>query len=74
MYIKVKPKKSLLNLGNCAKLSPRFYGPFEVLARVGKVAYKLARPSIIKVHNSFHVSLLQKYAHDDYHVIYRNAI
>ena len=45
-----------------------------MLERVGSVAYKLALPIHIKVHDVFHVSLLKKYVHDSAHVIYWNVI
>jgi hypothetical protein len=69
VYVKVKPRKSSLKLGNCTKLAPRYCGPFEVLARVGPIAYQLALPASIKVHNVFHVSLLKKYVCDATHVV-----
>ena len=69
VYVKVKPKKSSLRLGSCFKLFPRYCGPFEILARIGPVAYQLALPVNIKVHNVFPVSLLKKYVHDATHVI-----
>jgi hypothetical protein len=46
------------------KLLPRYIGPFKVLQTVGKVAYKLDLPAQMRVHNVFHVSLLQPYKSD----------
>ena len=52
------------------KLIPRFVGPFEILKRIGKVAYELALPpTLIGVHNVFHVSMLRKYIPDPSHVL-----
>jgi hypothetical protein len=65
----VKPKKISLKLGSCTKLAARFHGPFEILDRIGSVAYILAFPTSINVHNVFYVSLLKKYVHDPNHVI-----
>ena len=48
VFIKVRPKKSSLRLGSCAKLAPRYYGPFEILSRIGQVAYQLALPPNLK--------------------------
>lgn len=42
------------------KLSPLFYGPYEVIVKVGSVAYKLKLPKGAKVHPTFHVSLLKR--------------
>ena len=47
------------------KLSPRYIGPFEILERVGKVAYRLALPPKMSgVHNVFHVGMLRKCVHE----------
>ena len=35
VFIKVRPKKSSLGVGSCAKLAPRYCGPFEILSRIG---------------------------------------
>ena len=68
VYLRVKSKKSSLKLGSCAKLSPRYCGLFEVLARIGPVAYRLAFCASTR-YNVFYVSLLNKYVHDPNHVI-----
>jgi hypothetical protein len=56
-------------MGACAKLEPQYYGPFEILDRVGPICYRLALPPIVNAHNVFPVSLLKKYAHDSNHII-----
>ena len=61
-------------MGKYSKLEPRYYGPFESLVKLGQVAYRLALPPTIKVHNVFHVSILKKYVHDATHVINWNVI
>ena len=60
VYLKVQPYKlkSLATRIN-QKLSPRYYGPFEVRERIGSVAYRLKLPSESLVHLIFHVSLLK---------------
>ena len=65
----MRAKKSSLKLGSCAKLSLRYCGPFEVLERIGPIAYRHAFPTMTRAHNVFHVSFLKKYVHDPNHVI-----
>ena len=60
VYLKVKLKKISLKLGICPKITPKYRGPFEILAMIGTIAYEIAFPVCIKVHNMFHVSLLKK--------------
>jgi hypothetical protein len=69
VFLKVKANRSSLKLGNYAKLAARFCGPFEILEWIGPVAYMLALPSSMTVHNVFHVSFLKKYIPDANHVI-----
>nr|CAN61139.1 hypothetical protein VITISV_009489 [Vitis vinifera] len=70
VFLKVSPMKSVMRFGRKGKLSPRFVGLFEILERVGTLAYKVALPpSLSKVHNVFHVSTLRKYIYDPSHVV-----
>ena len=60
----------MVRFGKRGKLSPRFIGPFEILERVDTVAYRLALPpSMLGVHEVFHISMLRKYTQDPAHVV-----
>ena len=64
------PKRGVVRFGKQGKLAPRYIRPFEVLERVGTVAYLLAlSPSLLGVHEVFHVSMLWKYTLDPTHVV-----
>ena len=70
VFLKVMPKRGVVRFGKREKLSPRFIGPFEILERVGTVAYGLALPpSMSGVHEVFHVSMLRRYTPDPAHVV-----
>ena len=54
VFLKVMPKRGVVRFGKHDTLSPRFIGPFEILERVGTVAYRLAlQPSMSGVHEVF---------------------
>ncbi|XP_055829654.1 uncharacterized protein LOC129898957, partial [Solanum dulcamara] len=75
VWLKISPMKGVMRFGKKGKLSPRFVGPFEILRRVGGVAYKLALPpKLSAVHPVFHVSILRKYIPDESHVISYDAV
>jgi hypothetical protein len=74
VFLKVKANRSSLKLGNCSKLAARYCGSFEILGRIGPVAYMISFPEYMYVHNVFHVSFLKKYIPDANHVIDWNVI
>ena len=60
----------MLRFRQKGKLSPRFIGPYDVIERVGPVAYRLALPpELDRIHNVFHVSMLRRYRSDPTHVL-----
>ena len=68
--LKVNPKRGMVRFGERGKLTPRFIGHFEILEMIDTVAYRLALPpSMLGVHEVFHVSMLQKYTPDPAHVV-----
>ena len=70
VFLKVMSKRVVVRFGKPGKLSPRYIRPFEILKRVGTIAYRLALPSSLSgVHEMFHVSILRKYTPDPTHVV-----
>ena len=70
IFLKVSPWKKVLRFGKKGKLSLRFIDPYEVLERIGLVAYCLALPpELVKLYDVFHVSMLQKYLSDETHIL-----
>jgi len=61
IYLHLQPYRQMsVTVRKNLKLSPRFYGPYQILDRIGAVSYKLNLPSRSKIHPIFHVSLLKK--------------
>ena len=69
VYLRVRARKSSLEVGSCAKMPPRYCGPFEVLKSIGRVSYRLAFLARTRAQNVFHVYFLKKHVHDPNHVI-----
>ncbi|GJR52916.1 putative reverse transcriptase domain-containing protein [Tanacetum coccineum] len=66
VLLKVSPWKGVMHFGKKGKLAPRYVGPFEILERIGPVAYRLRLPEeLIGVHDTFYVSNLKKYKSRD---------
>nr|GEX76782.1 putative reverse transcriptase domain-containing protein [Tanacetum cinerariifolium] len=61
VLLKVSPWKGVVCFGKKGKLAPRYVGPFEIMERVGQVAYRLKLPQELScIHDTFHVSNLKK--------------
>ena len=60
VYIKLQPyRQSSLRVKGYTKFSPKFYGPFQIVQRIGEVAYKVALPEGYPIHPVFHISCLR---------------
>ena len=70
VFLKVMPKRGVVIFDKRGKLEPRYIGPFEILKRVGTIAYRLALPpSLSGVHEVFHISMLWKSTLDPAHAV-----
>ena len=69
-FLKVSHWKGVFRFGKRGKLSPRLIGPFEILEKIGLVAYRVALPSSLsRLHDVFHVSVLRKYITDPSYIL-----
>ncbi|XP_009603533.1 uncharacterized protein [Nicotiana tomentosiformis] len=70
VLLRVSAMKGVMRFEKNGKLIPQYISPFEVLERVGKVAYRLAfPPNLSRIHMVIHVFILRKYYEDPSHVL-----
>ncbi|XP_073121872.1 uncharacterized protein [Henckelia pumila] len=70
VFLKISPFRGTVRFGKRGKLSPRFIGPYEIIDKVGDLAYRLALPPALSgIHDVFHVSMLRKYEPDASHIL-----
>ncbi|XP_052486307.1 uncharacterized protein LOC128041043 [Gossypium raimondii] len=70
IFLKVSSWKKVLRFDRKGKLIPRFIRPYQILKRVGPIAYQLELPpELDRIHNVFHVLMLKLYRSDPSHVV-----
>ena len=75
VFLRVSPWKGILRFGKRGKLSPRYIGPYEIVDKVGEVAYRLKLQSeLANIHDVFNVSMLRKYIADPSHILKEQPI
>ncbi|XP_012472365.1 uncharacterized protein LOC105789538 [Gossypium raimondii] len=75
VFLKVSTWKKIIHFGLKRKLNPRFIRPYEIREHKRLVIYRLAfSPKMSKIHNVFHVSMLQRYRPDPNHVVQLEAL
>ena len=68
--MKISPWNGVLRFGRRGKLSSRFIGPYEIVSKVGPVAYRLKLPlELSRIRDTFYVSMLRKYIPNLSHVL-----
>lgn len=70
VFLKISPFRGTMRFRMHGKLSPRYVGPYDIVEKIGDLAYRLDLPTqLSKIHDVFHVSLLIKYEPDESHVL-----
>ena len=71
----MSPWKGIIRFGNKGKLSPRYIRQYEIIERIGPLAYRLALPpELARIHNVFYVSMLRRYRSDTSHVLKESEV
>ena len=62
VFLKITPSTGIGRVMRVRKLSPRYLGPFQILKRIGMLAYQIAKPpNLSNLHNVFHMLQLRQY-------------
>ena len=62
VYVRLQSyRQTSVAMRSCHELAAKYFGPFPIVARIGKVAYRLQLPSTARVHPIFHISQLKKH-------------
>lgn len=70
MFFRVTPVTGVGRALKSRKVTPRFIGPYQILKRVGEVAYRVTLPpSFSNLHSVFHISQMSKYIPHQSHVV-----
>ncbi|XP_073120398.1 uncharacterized protein [Henckelia pumila] len=71
VFLKISSFRGTVIFGKRGNLSPRFIGPYEILEKIGELAYRLTlSPYLSEIHDVFHVSMLRKYQPDSSHILH----
>jgi len=76
VFLRVTPLTRVGRALKSKKLTPKFIRPYQILKRIGHVAYEIAlAPLLANIHNIFHVSQIKrKYVHDPNHILESDSI
>jgi len=75
VFLRVTPFTSVGRMIRSKKLTPKFIEPYQILRRIGLIAYELALPPFLaNIHNIFHVSQLRKYVLDPSHILESDSV
>ena len=75
VFLRISPWNGVLQFRKKGKLSPRYMGPYEIVERIGEVAYWLRLPpELARIHDVFHVSMFRKYIENPSHVLRKQPV